>query len=483
MRILRNIPFVLVLLLGVAAFIVLSNLKKPPETVDRLQAAPLVETCEVHASVENLQLDTDGQVVPFREISLSAQVAGRIVSKAPESQAGSFVRKGNQLLQIDPRDYELEIQRIQEQLKQTEVEIEELDVQRSNNEKLLTLAQQNLELQQQDVSRAEALIEKRASSQSTLDAARRARIQAENTLQTLRNELQLLETRRGKFLSNKDQLLVELEKAKINRERCDITAPMDGVITADMVETDDFVQPGTALLRLEDTGQVEVRFDLRLDQLRWIWEGTGRGFDPLSAADPLAGAQTSYELPKLPITVGINVDGHRYVWDAILSRYDGAGLNPVTRTVPCIAIVKNPRAGRWQSNQSVPPGLAGPPALLRGMFVNVHVDVPASQRLLRLPLVALRPDNVVWRVDGDQLEVARVKVAQATESHVLVFSNLSDVAAGDQVIVTPLALALDGMEVRSKPTTINVSEISSKPALDANGTEDGEPSDGEGVSR
>jgi multidrug efflux pump subunit AcrA (membrane-fusion protein) len=477
------LPFVIVLMIGIAAYIALSNLKKPPETVDRLRPAPLVETAEVQLSSENLQLDTDGEVVPYRHISLAAQVAGRIVFKATESRAGSFVRQGTRLLQIDPRDYDLAIESIQEQLKQIEVQIEELDVERSNGEKLLELAREDVTLQKREVARAESLIEQRASSQSILDTARRAQIQAANAAQTLENQLQLIDTRRGRFLSNKDQLLVELRRAQIDRERCDITAPMDGVITEDLVEEDDFVQPGATLFRLEDTGRVEVRFDLRLDQLRWIWEGAGRGFNPVATDDPLANAQLSYELPQLPILVAINVDGYRYVWDATLSRYDGAGLNPATRTVPCIAVVENPRSGRWLPGQLVPPGLAGPPALMRGMFVAVHVDVPASQKLLKLPLVALRPDNVVWRVAGDQLEVSRVKVAQATETHVLVFSNLSDVQSGDRVIVTPLALALNGMEVRAQPTTINVSEVSSKPTDGINGSHGNEPAGLEEVSR
>jgi multidrug efflux pump subunit AcrA (membrane-fusion protein) len=325
---------------------------------------------------------------------------------------------------------------------------------------LLKLAEADLKLQHRELVRLESLMRQQATSQASLDTAQRAQIQAENAALALTNDQRVLTTRRGRFLSDKERLLVQLEQAMLNRQRCEITAPMDGMITSDAVEQDDFVQPGTLLAQLEDTRQVEVRFDLRLDQLRWVWQGTPQALDPLVAGG------SSYRLPALLVQVSVDVDGYTWLWDATLMRYDGAGLNPATRTVPCIALVKDPRAGRWDASRPVPPTLPGPPALLRGMFVTVHIDVPSSQPLLQVPLVALRPGNQVWVVRDDHLYTVDVKVAQAAGERLLLFAGLSDVTANDQLVVSPLAMAIDGMQVRTQATTRTVAEMSSKRPAD-----------------
>ena len=465
------------LAVGVLGFGALQTLKKEQVKTDNKRLAPLVQCAAAVLSDGRLDLEADGEVIPFRQISLAAQVAGRVVHKEPFCQAGQFVTKGTLLLTIDPRDFELEIRRIQELMKQTEVNIEELDVERRNTEQLVKLSETDLELQLRDLERYEQLRERQAASQSALDTARRGRIQAENSLQTLNNQIRLLDTRRGRFLSEKDRLAVELEQAMLNRKRCDIVAPMDGMITEDPIEQDDYVQRGATLVQIEDTNQVEVRFDLRFDQLRWIWESQGiRG--PVTNLASRAGAGglppaeaialgSNYQLPQLPIEISIDVDGMRFLWDATLSRYDGARLNTATRTVPCIAVVEKPNQGRWANSPAgmttvitpiaatATPGLPGPPALLRGMFVTAKIEVPASQPLVQIPLPALRPGNKVWTVSDNKLSTVEVKVAQAHENHVDLFASMSNVKPGDQVIVSPLSLAVDGMQVRTASAAAN----------------------------
>ena len=48
---------------------------------------------------------------------------------------------------------------------------------------------------------------------------------------------------------------------------------MDGVIVEDPGEEGDFVQRGALLFRIEDISKVEVDFDLKLEELQWIWSG------------------------------------------------------------------------------------------------------------------------------------------------------------------------------------------------------------------
>jgi hypothetical protein len=81
--------------------------------------------------------------------------------------------------------------------------------------------------------------------------------------------------------------------------------------------------------------------------------------------------------------------------------------------------------------------------------------------------VALRPGNQVWVVRDDRLYTVDVKVAQAAGNRLLLFAGLSDLASNDKLVVSPLAMAIDGMQVRTQATTRTVSELSSaKPMAD-----------------
>ena len=440
--VIRSVPFVLLLAIGLLGHIGLSKLRKPPERRQNVSLAPLVQTSTVKSGVGQLELEVDGEAIPFRQVTLAAQVAGTIVDKSDRCRAGQFVKSGELLLQIDPQDYDLTIERTQKLIQQTEVNIEELDVERTNTEQLITLAQDDLVLQDREIERVKNLLRQRASSEGALDTARRSRIQAQNALKQLENQLRLLTTRRGRLMSDKDRYHVDLRQAKLDRERCQIVAPMDGVIVSDPVEKDDYVQPGTVLLEIEDTTQIEVRFDLKLDQLRWLWGGSGE-FDPFQES-----ART-YSLPNLPVTISMKTESHRYTWAAELARYDGGGLDPRTRTVPCIALVKNPRSGKPAdevvSNEH---RQFAPPALMRGMFVKVQLKVPTQLPLIEVPAVALRPGNRVWLVADSKLTMTDASVAQLSDDRALLFSNDS-IQPGDQVVVSPLALAIHGMEVRT----------------------------------
>jgi multidrug efflux pump subunit AcrA (membrane-fusion protein) len=441
----RAFPF-LILVLGAAGFLILSGMRESPETRILERLPPVVTTVPVVACSEQLKLKAEGEVVPYREVTLSAEVPGRIFTKAEQCRAGHYVRQGELLIKIDSRDYELEMERIRQSVKQTEVNVEELDVEQANIRLLIELAESDKKLQQEALDRYRALFEQRATSQANLDNARRGQIQAENAVQTLVNQRTLLQTRRGRLLREKDRLLAELEKAILDRERTEIRAPISGVITEDLIEQDDYVQRGAPLVRLEDTSSVEVRFDLKLDELRWIWSEKNSG-----EMDAETAGGASYRLPSLAIAASVESLGQRYQWTGSLSRYDGARLNPATRTVPCVAVIDQPRKGELVS--ATPTPLPGPPALLSGMFVSIEIAIPTRIPLVEVPTVALRPGNRLWLLEDDRLVIRNVDVAMVESDRTLVLPGNPGLAIGEQVITSPLALAVDGMSLRQDEST------------------------------
>ncbi|MEK6248235.1 MAG: HlyD family efflux transporter periplasmic adaptor subunit, partial [Planctomycetales bacterium] len=237
------------------------------------------------------------------------------------------------------------------------------------------------------------------------------------------------------------RIKAEWDKAVEDVKRTTIRAPISGVITEDMVEAGAFVQRGTPLTKIEDTSKVEIHFDLQLDQLQWLWKYGSTGDSTATAK-----AIRSYELPKLPATVTLEVGDQDYVWNGRLARYNGAGVNAATRTVPCVAIVDNPT--RLVSDTSDDSGaLAPPPALLRGMFVSIQLKIKPRSPLLSIPEAAIRPGNRVWVLRDGKLVIEPVKVMLSTELESLVAAG-GALQVGDKVIVSPLSIAANGMPLR-----------------------------------
>ena len=440
----RSLPFIF-LVVGVVGLAVFSSMRAEPLSVDRTELAPLVETAAVQPHDGGFCISVDGEVIPYREVNYASQVRGRILKKAERARAGNFVRQGELLYEIDPSDYELELRRLQETVKQASSAIEEADVEKANVAQLITLADQQLELQRAETARFDNLRQRNAASSSQYEAAKRAELQSQNSLQTLRNQLALVEARRIRLVQEKQAASTSLQQAQLNLSRTQVRSPLDGVVIQDSAEQDDYVQIGTPLVMLEDTSSVEVRFSLRLDQLRWLWSS-----QDLSLEDVALSTQQRYQLPPLPVRIRVAIDGFTFTWPARLDRYDGAGINAATRTAPIIAIVESPQDVQLPDaiRGADPLQLPAPPTLLRGTFVTVDIPVGASMSLLSIPTGALRPGQRVWAFDSGRLAVHEVRLAHAGRDHVLLLAQEGGLAAGDPVITSPLPLTVDGMALR-----------------------------------
>ncbi len=425
---------------GIVAFFALASLKQPPQRVEEAVLAPLVETIVAQPHQGGLEIDVDGVVVPFREIDLSAEVSGRIAKRSELCRAGTYVTRGTALIEIDARDYALEVERLKRELAQASVALDELDVEVSNTQSLFKLSKEQLALQRRELERQQGLAGKRIVTDSELDDAKRNELSAVNAALTLSNELQLLGTRRSRLESARDLQQSQLEKALLDLSRTKVAAPIDGVIIREMVEEDSYVQKGTSLVKLEDTSAVEVKCSLRMEDLYWLWSQSGNQPEPSPTRD--------YQLPPAPVTISYDLAGRRYLWEGVLSRFDGIGVDERTRTVPCRVLVAKPRDVRVQNLAAGQTSPVGPPALVRGMFVTVHVHAHPDASLLEIPQRAVQPGNTVWLVIDGRLAIQRIRVADTTDETVLVYAEASGLQPGMKLVSSPLALATDGMAVR-----------------------------------
>jgi multidrug efflux pump subunit AcrA (membrane-fusion protein) len=459
------------LAIGISGMSALVSMRKPTGRVEPEKPIPLVSVQAVPAQTGAFRLYADGVVVPKREITVAAEVAGRVTWVSPEFRAGRFIAKGTKLLEIDPQVYRLAVQQSEAERAQLEADLAQVQVEAQNLTALLELSARELDLAVANLRRAKELYDPQRNirnlTPAQYEAVESALLKAQNAHQQLENSRALLASRRQKVEAQLQLIGFKLQQAQLDLDRTVITAPLAGVISAQEVEADDFVQRGTVLFQIVDTEHVEVRSQIRTDDLYWIWATRHS-----SAADPL---NLLYEPPRVPVNIFYEVAGQRYQWQGYLSRYEGAGLESTTRTVPVLFEVPQPHR---------PGALEGPPTLIRGMYVQVEMEIEPKVPLLRLPIEALRPPNIVWTVDatepratsasqGDannthltaapagrsaatggsaaqpgKLRYHEVRVAKLLPDAVLIRADNCTVKPGDRVVVSPLAAGIDQMDVQ-----------------------------------
>ena len=411
-----------------------------------MRSLPPVEVTPIRSLEEtgaDLQLRIDGTVVPYREVQIATEVAGRIIYKSPKCEAGSYVNEGEVLMRIDPTDYELEVEQLERQREQAYQAIREADQEMANTRRLIELAQQDVALQQRELDRLTSLPSGFAS-QAELDAARRAILQATQTMTTNENQLELLKQRRASLEASEQLAAAQLRAAQVNLARTEIAAPIDGVVVTEDAELNTFVARGNPIVTMEDTSKVEVAANLRMDQLYWITRQSGETFsngNNDSSGDRAESPAVGYDLPTTPAVIEYEVTGLGggavYRWKGRLIGYDGIGLDPQTRTVPVRVLVDNPSqfiddGGRKRTT-------AGPTTLVRGMYVRIKLLVDPKGPLVVIPAVALKPGNRVWvfQEDADALKPPVDDPANVAEN------NADGIPPASAVQPPPAALPLN----------------------------------------
>ena len=83
-----------------------------------------MKLCQQSFKSTKVQISSQGSVIPKTEIQLSSEVSGRIEWVSTKLDNGSKFKKGDILLRIDKRDYELNLTNAESNLYQAKVNLE-----------------------------------------------------------------------------------------------------------------------------------------------------------------------------------------------------------------------------------------------------------------------------------------------------------------------------------------------------------------------
>ena len=422
----------LILAAGAGGYYGLTVWKQPPPRTEVPYLPPLVETAATSTFQDSFPLKVHGEVVPYREIRIAAEVSGRIVKKHERLRGGRYVEAEILLLTIDPEPYELELERLRQAERQVQLEEQRALLEEKHMGKLIGLAERRLELAKEDLKRLGSLTEQVASTQSERDEAERNVLQIQETLTVLENRRETLPLQLSEVRAKAAALTAQKKRAQLDLAKAEIVAPLNALVTADTVEVGSYVEAGDPLLTLQDTSQFEISCRFRSEDLLWLQD---------SRTDEENPGRASFEIPDQPATVTFRSGDETFRWQGRLARTDGKGFDPTTRTVACRVVVEQPLLADGSRL----------PSLVDGLFVQVEIEVAPRSELLAIPHDALQPDGQLWTVSEGQLKVHRVRPARITESIVLLRPGRTDIRAGDRVVTSSLPVAWDGMEVRERP--------------------------------
>ena len=120
---LKRILLITGLLLGAVGLSAgLSRMKPPPEKKEPDSIASLVQVLPLQRETVRFSVDSQGTVRPRTETILSAEVAGAIVSISPKFIAGGMFEANEELLRIDPTNYEVAVEQADAVLEQRQIE-------------------------------------------------------------------------------------------------------------------------------------------------------------------------------------------------------------------------------------------------------------------------------------------------------------------------------------------------------------------------
>lgn len=406
--------------------------KKPP-----VRKSLPVEVVQAVPHTGKLDITTNGVVIPFREVELSARVGGEVVFKSDSLSPGHTVEAGDLLLRIDDSDYKLEVARMEQEVARADVELDRLKIDVQNAERLLKINRDMVALRKRELGRMDQLRRQNAISDAESDAAELALLTASQQTTAQENQIRGFDTQAKTLQMAKELATLQLQRAKLDLQRTEIVAPFTGVVIANHVEQNALVTSGSLIATIEDTSRVEVRCSLRSGDIPFL----------LSAGAELISA---YDLPSVPVTVQYERGGRTYAWNGVLSRQDGLGLDQATRTLPVRIRVEKPTQNivpQSLSNELSPDYSSDSLPLVRGMFVKVNLHCEPRRSLTVIPESVLRPGKQVWLIRNDELAMETIRIARIEQGQAYIDMTDSPLQIGDRIVSSPVPNARNGLPV------------------------------------
>jgi RND family efflux transporter MFP subunit len=344
------------------------------------------------------RLQIAGTLEPDERVIVSAKVTGRLASLAVD--IASRVEPGQVIAEIEPRDYQLEVEQARASLAQARAELgleadettAELDV---DNTAIVREARATRDEAATNLARARSLAKEGLATGSALDAAEASAVRAETSLQAAREQVRIRK-------ASVHQRAAGLRAAQQKLADAELRAPIHGIVQARLTSVGSYLAAGAPVVEI-----------VRIDPLR------------LRIAVPERDAPSVHEGQP----VSVQLEGDQRTYGGKVTRLSPA-LDTGSRTLLVEADIANPGN------------------LRPGNFVRAEIAIGARPALTipkRAVVVFAGLTKVVLVERGEAVE-RTVVLGDSAGDRVEVLSGLK---AGEAVVVAPGSLQ-QGQRVRVK---------------------------------
>ncbi len=350
--------------------------KPAPRTQEATISMPVVDATRLQASSYPVIIRSQGTVQPTLANTLVPAVAGTVTDVNPVFVAGGVFKRGDVLLQIDPRDYEIALTQAQ-----------------------ANLAQADAQLQEQQALAEQARAEWRSMGRSGQPSS-----------------LTLREPQLAAASANRDAAQAQVQRAELDLERTRLIAPYDGMVSERQVDLGQFVARGAPVGSIHSLHAADIRLPLSNRQLTYL---------------SLPDSALQGDLPNVELKASIGAT--EQLWFGSLIRAEG--IDAKTQQLNVIARVENPYtqgAQPLRAGQFVQAFIEG--QVLDDVFVIPRAALREEREVLIVDengAIQRRQVRVAW---SDEL-VAAVSDGLA-KGDLLVVTPMSTVADGTPVRAT-----------------------------------------------
>lgn len=429
MRKIKRLLFFVPVIIGVVVVATMVKNKKEPNRPQVEERSRIVSTITVQPLAVVPRVTAYGYSEPTETWEAIPEVSGKIIEIDPELKKGVFYSKGDLLLRLDPASYGLAETRGVASITSLEAEIKELEQQKDNTERLITIEKESLNLSRKELERKRQLQRQGYLSQSELDVEEKSLLAQQTSLKNLQNQLALIPSKRKALMAKKDSDMSSLSEMQLDLERTVIRAPFDCRISEVNVELNEFAQVGSILLKAVNIDEVEIAVQLAPSEFVNLLS------TPVDAEELFTGG---VRMDRIREIIGITAEVrlpmfHREaVWEGTFRR-TSESVDLETGALTAYISVKEPY-------KKMVPGIR--PPLVPNLYCEVELRGHKRENRFLLPVRAVDEKGVKVVTSENRLASKQVTTEMVIGDFVVVSEGLK---SGDRVVLTDLVPTIEGM--------------------------------------
>ena len=353
---------IIVIGVGVSWFLITTGPETTPE--EKKQTARIVQTIPVVGQIRHIAVSAYGSVIPSRKVVIRPQVSGQVVHQSESMAIGGQFREGEELIRIDPKDYELALAAVRSDLEQAKFE--------------------------REVESGRQVIAQREWGE----------LQADLDMEEVNRSLVLREPHLRRAEAMMKKAINDIEEAELQLSRTVIRAPFNARVVEESVEVGQLVGPNSTICELVGTDEYWIQVSVPFSELKWIQFPQG----------DTAGA---------PVEVVLDAgEGEIATWEGRVVRLL-SDLDDVGRMARVVVAVQDPLGLQSEKSDKLP--------LLLGSYLEVRIDAGDLENVITIPRDAFREGDQIWVVGTDNLlRVLRAEVLWPEKETVIIPNILEE---------------------------------------------------------